>query len=104
MEMDPPPREPERRLISLPGDYPSSGRDGSRRVQLLCWRRKKHEARGVQRSLGQSRRRETKSMIRLATLYFGDECRGRCRTREPLRPEQRDDGPPSGRVVAWSHI
>src|SRR5439155_22091760 len=52
-------------LLSLPGDYPGSRRDGSRRLQLLCRRWKKHEARSVQRSLGQGGSRETERLKRV---------------------------------------
>src|SRR5207245_7593094 len=60
--MDAPPREPERQLLSLPVGYPRTGRDGPRRLQLLCSRRKKHEARGVQRRLGSGSSGETDRM------------------------------------------
>src|SRR5437867_6883713 len=60
--MDAPPREPERQLLSLSVGYPRTGRDGSRRLQLLCSRRKKHEARSVQRRLGSGSSGETDRM------------------------------------------
>src|SRR5438093_5068335 len=94
--MDPPPREPERQLLSLPVGYPRTGRDGSRRLQLLCSRRKKYEARGVQRRLGSGSSGETDRMtmsLDAAPVFLQSAPRDRLPARIP---------PGLSRFLIWS--
>src|SRR4029077_6762638 len=96
--MDLPHLEPETKLLSLPVGYPRTGRDGSRRLQLLCSRRKKHEARRVQRRLGSGSSGETDRMT--MTLGAAPVC---------LHSAPRDRLPapiPPGvsRFLIWSYL